>query len=127
LKYSNSIQQLKTLQGQKEEEPQRYHKKGTSLYLKEMMERQKNNSMIFSKSPLRVGKKLEIEEEAPEAKRMFLPIEAFDPLLDVEDPLKILDDYKDGVDDLTYALSKWNFPNGDADLRRCIVSQYLRD
>jgi hypothetical protein len=44
MKYSNSIQQLKTLREQKEEEPQRIPRKGTALYLKELLERQKNNA-----------------------------------------------------------------------------------
>ncbi len=53
LKYSNSIRTLKTLQGMKEEPPVRYVKKGTSKYLKDLMDRQKNNAQIYMKSPER--------------------------------------------------------------------------
>lgn len=47
LKYSNSIRTLKTLQGAKEEAPNRFLKKGTSKYLKDILDRQKNNARIY--------------------------------------------------------------------------------
>lgn len=60
-------------------------KKGTSLYLKDLLDRQHQNSMIFAKSPT-ATKKVPSETEEIRQTRMFLPVEAFDPLLDIEIP-----------------------------------------
>jgi hypothetical protein len=57
---------------------------------------------------------------------MFLPVEAFDPLLDSEDPIHLLEQYRDPATGLTMALSKWNYPNGEAELRKCIVNNYIK-
>lgn len=51
LKYSNSIRTLKTLQLAKDEAPSRYVKKGTSKYLKDILDRQKSNASIYMGSP----------------------------------------------------------------------------
>lgn len=61
-------------------------RKGTALYLKDMMERQNNNARIFMKSPPRMAKSVPNAAGLPEDKKMFLPVEAFDPMLDIEDP-----------------------------------------
>ena len=57
--------------------------------------------------------------------RTFLPIESFDPLLDIEIPREAIKKYKDFATGQTIGLTKWNFPNGDAELRRCIVEDFL--
>ena len=57
---------------------------------------------------------------------MFLPVEAFDPLLDSEDPMYLIEQYRDPATGLTMALSKWNYPNGEAELRKCIVNDYIK-
>ena len=57
--------------------------------------------------------------------RTFLPIEAFDPLLDFEVPQEVIEKYR-GADGVTIGLSKWNFPSGEAELRECIVDGFLK-
>lgn len=57
---------------------------------------------------------------------MFLPVEAFDPLLDVEEPLTLIERYRDPATGITLAYSKWNYPNGEAELRKCIVENYIK-
>ena len=59
--------------------------------------------------------------------RIFLPIEAFDPMLDIEVPSETMEKYKDHATGQTIGLSKWNFPNGEAELRRCIVDRFLSE
>ena len=57
--------------------------------------------------------------------RTFLPIEAFDPMLDIEKPLEAIQKYKDHSTGQTIGLSKWNFPNGEAELRKCVVNGFI--
>ena len=57
---------------------------------------------------------------------MFLPVEAFDPLLDDEEPLSLIDRYRDPATGITIGYSKWNYPNGEAELRKCIVDTYIK-
>ena len=57
--------------------------------------------------------------------RTFLPIEAFDPLLDIEVPKAVIDQYRDEATGETIGLSKWNFPSGEAELRECLVDGYI--
>ena len=52
--------------------------------------------------------------------RTFLPIEAFDPLLDIEVPQDVIKQYEDPATGQTIGLSKWNFPSGEAELRECM-------
>lgn len=127
LKFSNSIATLKTIQSQKEEPPSRYLRKGTSLYLKDLLQRQRNHARIFTTSPVRSVGISEAIPEVVEDRKKFLPIEAFDPMLDVENPARIIEDYRDESTGLTLAVSKWNYPNGDAELRQCIVQQYIKE
>lgn len=58
---------------------------------------------------------------------MFLPVEAFDPLLGIEDPFKVISKYRSPVTGVTAGLSKWNYPNGDTELRKCIVDNYIKE
>lgn len=58
--------------------------------------------------------------------RTFLPIEAFDPLLDIEVPTDVINQYEDPATGQTIGLSKWNFPSGEAELRECIVDGYIK-
>jgi len=55
-----------------------------------------------------------------------LPIEAFDPLLDIEDPAATIEKYRDEATGQTIGLSKWNFPSGEAELRECLVFGYIK-
>lgn len=59
--------------------------------------------------------------------RTFLPIEAFDPLLDIEVPEMVIEQYKDTATGVTIGLSKWNFPSGEAELRECFVDKFLKN
>lgn len=90
------------------------------------MERQNNNARIFMKSPPRASAK-QAAPVLPEDKKMFLPVEAFDPMLDVEDPFKIIEQFKDPATGMTIAYSKWNYPNGEAELRKCVVETYIKE
>ena len=53
-------------------------------------------------------------------------MEAFDPLLDIEVPEDIIEQYKDEATGVTIGLSKWNFPSGQAELRECFVDSYIK-
>ena len=55
---------------------------------------------------------------------MFLPVEVFDPMLDCEDPFEAIDNYKDPSTGKTIGLSKWNYPNGESELRKCIIQDF---
>ena len=59
--------------------------------------------------------------------RTFLPIESFDPLLDIEVPREVIENFKDQATGETIGLTKWNFPNGDAELRQCIVDTFIEN
>lgn len=60
-------------------------------------------------------------------KKKFLPIDAYDPLMDIEDPIEAIDIYKDHSAGKTLAKSKWFFPNGDSEMRECEVLRYLSE
>lgn len=57
--------------------------------------------------------------------KKFLPIDAYDPMIDTEDPIAIIDEYRDPVSGKTLAKSKWFFANGDSEMRDCEVLRYL--
>lgn len=42
-------------------------------------------------------------------KKRYLPIDVYDPLLDEEDPVKIIEEYRDPASGMTLAWSKWFF------------------
>ena len=86
------------------------------------------NSRIFTSSPKRSTQHhIEPEVEEPQSNRMFLPVEAFDPLLDVEEPFETIDRFRNPATGMTIGFSKWNYPNGDAELRKCIVESYIKE
>lgn len=55
-----------------------------------------------------------------------MPVEVFDPLLGIEDPIEVIKQYRDQATGITLGLSKWNYSNGDAEFRTCIVEQYIK-
>jgi hypothetical protein len=67
-----------------------------------------------------------IKMSTPAFDKKFLPIEAFDPLVGIEDPSELIAKYRDPTTGATIALSKWNYANGAAELRKCKVLQYLQ-
>ena len=48
-------------------------------------------------------------------------------MLDFEVPEAVIEQYKDAATGQTIGLSKWNFPNGEAELRECIVEGYIKN
>jgi hypothetical protein len=52
-----------------------------------------------------------------------LPIEIYDPMIDLEDPHQVLNDYKDSQGKVM-GTSKWFFPNGEFEMRECEVIGY---
>ena len=46
-------------------------------------------------------------------------------MIGVEDPSKCIENFRDPASNLTIAVSKWNYPNGEAELRECIVDKYI--
>lgn len=65
------------------------------------------------------------EEDSKIAKKKFLPIDAYDPLIDTEDPIKIIEDYRDPYSHRTLAKSKWFYANGEYEYKECEVIRYL--
>ena len=60
-------------------------------------------------------------------KKKFLPIDAYDPMMDIEDPEEAIEQYRDQQTEKTLAKSKWFFSNGDSEMRECEVLRYLHD
>jgi hypothetical protein len=67
-------------------------------------------------------------------RRTFLPIDAYDPLLDEENPHALINSYRDPATGLTLGLSKWFFsgPSFDSEqnalgyeMRKCEVVRYI--
>ncbi len=67
-------------------------------------------------------------------KKTFLPIDAYDPMLDEEDPHSLIKAYRDPATGLTLGLSKWFFSGAGYDMeqtaagyemRQCEVVRYL--
>jgi hypothetical protein len=59
--------------------------------------------------------------------KKFLPIDAYDPLIDTEDPQEIIERYRDPVTGQTLARSKWFFATGESEMKECEVISYLED
>lgn len=59
------------------------------------------------------------EEDQRIARKKFLPIDAYDPLIDSEDPYKIILDYRDPESGLTFAKSRWFYANGESEFKEC--------
>ena len=57
--------------------------------------------------------------------KKFLPIDAYDPCIDTEDPTTLVKKFCDESTGLTLARSKWFFGNGEFEMRDCIVLAYL--
>jgi hypothetical protein len=62
---------------------------------------------------------IKLSDQLPNKK--FLPIEAFDPCGGVENPDELIGKYRDEATGQTLGLSKWNYANGTAELRKCTV------
>ena len=56
-----------------------------------------------------------------------MPIDAYDPLIDTEDPIEIIEEYRDPMTHRTLAKSKWFFANGESEFKECEVIRYLPD
>lgn len=67
------------------------------------------------------------EEEGRIARKKFLPIDAYDPLIDTEDPVQIIHDYRDHLTRKTFAKSRWFYANGESELKQCEVLRYLQE
>jgi hypothetical protein len=48
-------------------------------------------------------------------------------MIDTEDPVGIIEDYRDPVTGRTLARSKWFFANGESEYKECEVIRYLQD
>ena len=101
-------------------------KKGTSEFLNRKI-RERETANEFSKVDFQksLEKQFKTDVLGDGSDRTFLPIEAFDPLLDIEVPREVIRKYRDLATGETIGLSKWNFPNGDAELRKCIVENFI--
>ena len=128
LKYSESLPTLKKLKETDESLKNRPEssafKKGTADFIRRKIDTETGNdnynSKAYEKSLAdRFGQAL-----GDSAERRFLPVEAFDPLLDLEEPTQAIQHFADPATGQTIGLSKWNFPNGDAELRECIVERF---
>lgn len=102
-------------------------KKGTADFLKRKIMssigKQAYETGQFQKS---LEKRFGTEVPGDSSDRTFLPIEAFDPMLDIEEPEAVIKQYMDPATGETVGLSKWNFPSGEAELRECIVDGYIK-
>lgn len=65
-------------------------------------------------------------------KQAHLPLDAYDPLLDEEDPHQIIEKYRDPMSRMCIALSKWYFaesniiePETPYEMRQCEVISYM--
>jgi hypothetical protein len=77
-----------------------------------------------------------INSQKINSKKRYLPIDAYDPLLDEEDSDKIIEDYRDPETGYTLAQSKWFFSaaniidTGEKDnhfeMRQCQVIRYIK-
>ena len=101
-------------------------KKGTSEFLNRKI-RERDSANEFSKADFQksLEKQFKTDVLGDSGDRTFLPIEAFDPLLGIEVPTEVIKKYRDLATGETIGLSKWNFPNGDAELRRCVIENFL--
>ena len=130
LKYSESISTLKKFRLDEADNQNRpassIFRKGTSDFLKrqimQSIGKQAYETGQFQRS---LEKRFGTKVEGDSRDRTFLPIEAFDPMLDIEKPLELIKFYADPATGKTIGLSKWNFPNGDAELRECFVDKYI--
>ena len=59
------------------------------------------------------------------SRKKFLPIDAYDPLIDTENPHQVISDYADPETGLTFAKSKWFYANGESEFKMCQVLRYL--
>jgi hypothetical protein len=57
--------------------------------------------------------------------KKFLPIDAYDPCIDTENPNTLVKLYCDESTGLTLAKSKWFFGNGEHEQKNCIVNKYI--
>lgn len=46
-------------------------------------------------------------------------------MIDTEDPIRIIEDYRDPESGMTLAKSKWFYSNGESDYQGCEVLRYL--
>ena len=101
-------------------------KKGTSDFINRQI-RDKNKASEYTTNDhiKNLEEKFKTDVLGDSSDRTFLPIESFDPLLDIEIPKQAIKKYKDFATGQTIGLTKWNFPNGDAELRRCVVEDFI--
>ena len=131
MKYSESMSTLKKLRDADEESKNRptssIFKKGTSDFIKRKIlnniGKKTYETGEFQKS---IEKRFGTEATGDARDRTFLPIEAFDPLLDIEVAEEVIEHYRDPATGETIGLSKWNFPSGEAELRECIVAGFIK-
>ena len=56
--------------------------------------------------------------------KRFLPVDSYDPFIDSEDPLSMIESNRDPRTDKCYGKSKWFFANGEYEMRACEVLGY---
>jgi hypothetical protein len=127
LKYSESMQTLRVLKSREEANidrpPSSMFKKGTADFIKRKIVDKESQSADYNTNDHQksLEDRFKTDVLGDSSDRTFLPIESFDPLLDIEVPREAIEKYKDPATGETIGLTKWNFPNGDAELRRCLV------
>lgn len=65
-------------------------------------------------------------EDFNKVKKTFLPIDAYDPMLDEEDPHDLIRKYKDPATGLTLGLSKWFFSGQGYDADQNVSGYEMR-
>ena len=131
LKYSESMSTLKRLRDVDEENKNRptssVFKKGTSDFIKrKILQNLGQKSYETGAYQKQLERRFAADTPSEKRNRTFLPIEAFDPLLDIEVPEAVIEQYRDPATGVTIGLSKWNFPGGQAELRECYVDSYIK-
>ena len=134
MKYSESLNTLSKLRDIDEDSKNRpsssVFKKGTSDFIKRKIEASNQGGKHdyetgqFQKA---IEKRFGTEIQGDSRDRTFLPVEAFDPLLDIEVPEDVIEQYRDPATGQTIGLSKWNFPSGKAELRECFVDGFIKN